>query len=36
MVGGEGFASQVCYTVTELVVTRHDEAVIFTVKGVTD
>ena len=36
MGGGESFASQVCYPVTELVVTRRDEAVLFTVKGVTD
>ena len=36
MGGGEGFASQVCYPVTELVVTRRDKATIFTIKGVTD
>ena len=34
--GGEGFVCQVCYPVTELVVTRRDEAALFTVKGVTD
>ena len=34
--GGEGLASQICYPVTELVVTRHDEATLFAVKGVTD
>ena len=32
----EGLAGQVCYPVTELVVTRRDEAALFTVKGVTD
>ena len=36
MGGGEGFACQVCYPVTELVVTRRDEATLFAVKGVTD
>ena len=36
MEGGEGFACQVCYTVTELVVTRRDKATLFSVKGVTD
>ena len=36
MGGGEGFPSQVCYPVTELIVTRRDEAALFTVKGVTD
>ena len=34
--GSEGLAGQVCYPVTELVVTRRDEAVNFAVKGVTD
>ena len=34
--GGEGFASQVCYPVTDLVITRREEAALFTVKGVTD
>ena len=34
--GGEGFACQVCYPATELVVTRRDEAALFVVKGVTD
>ena len=32
----EGLAGQVCYPVTELVVTRRDKATLFTVKGVTD
>ena len=32
----EGLAGQVCYHVTELVVTRRDKAALFTVKGVTD
>ena len=32
----EGLAVQVYYPVTELVVTRRDEATLFTVKGVTD
>ena len=32
----EGLAGQVCYPVTELIVTRLDEAALFTVKGVTD
>ena len=32
----EGLAGQVCYPVTELIVTRRDEAAFFTVKGVTD
>ena len=32
----EGLAGQVCYPVTELIVTRRDEAALFTVKGVTD
>ena len=36
MGGGEGFASQVCYPVTELVVTRRDKAALFSVKGMTD
>ena len=36
VVGGDGFTSQVCYPITELVVTRRDKAAIFTVKGVTD
>ena len=36
MGGGEGLSSQVCYPVTELVLTRRDEAALFTVKGVTD
>ena len=31
----EGLAGQVCYPVTEIIVTRHDEAALFTVKGVT-
>ena len=34
--GGEGFACQVCYSVTEHVVTHHDKAALFIVKGVTD
>ena len=36
MGGGEGFANQVYYPVTELVVTRRDEAALFEVKGVND
>ena len=32
----EGFPGQVCYPVTELVVTRRDEAALFAVKGLTD
>ena len=36
MVWSEGLAGQVCYPVTELVVTRRDEAALFTVKGMTD
>ena len=32
----EGLVGQVCYPVTELIVTRRDEAALFTVKGVTD
>ena len=32
----EGLAVQVYYPVTELIVTRRDEATLFTVKGVTD
>ena len=32
----EGLAGQVFYPVTELIVTRHDKAAIFTVNGVTD
>ena len=36
MGGGEGFACQLCYPVTELVVTRRDKAALFAVKGVTD
>ena len=36
MVESEGLAGQVCYPVTEIVVTRRDEASIFAVKGVTD
>ena len=36
MGGSEGFSGQVCYPVTELVVTRRDEADLFAVKGVTD
>ena len=32
----EGLAGQVCYSVTELIVTRREEAALFTVKGVTD
>ena len=36
MGGGEILASLVCYPVTELVVTRRDEAALFSVKGVTD
>ena len=36
MAGGEGFAFQVCYPVTELVVTRRDEAALFSFKGVTE
>ena len=31
-----GLAGQVCYPVTELIVTRRDEAALFTVKGVID
>ena len=34
--GVEVFACQVCYPVTELVVTRRDEAALFTFKGMTD
>ena len=33
---GEGFACQVCYPDTEIVVTRRGEAALFAVKGVTD
>ena len=33
---GKGFACQVCYPVTEIIVTRRDKAALFTVKGVTD
>ena len=36
MGGGEGFAIQVCYPVTEIVVMRCDKAALFTVKGVTN
>ena len=36
MGGSEGLASQVCYPVTEIVVTRRDKAALFSVKGVTD
>ena len=36
MGGGEGFASQVCYPVKELVVLRRYEDALLTVKGVTD
>ena len=36
MGGGEGFSSQICYPVTELVVMRRDEAALFSVKGVID
>ena len=36
MGGGEGLVGQVCYPVTELVVTRRDKAALFSVKGVTD
>ena len=32
----EGLAGQVCYPITELIVTRRDEAALFTVMGVTD
>ena len=32
----EGLAGQVCYPVTELVVTRCDKAVPFSVKGMSD
>ena len=32
----EGLAGQVCYPVTELILTRRDEAALFAVKGVTD
>ena len=32
----ESLAGQVCYPVSELIVTRRDEAAPFTVKGVTD
>ena len=32
----EGLARQVFYPVTELIVTRRDEAALFTVKAVTD
>ena len=36
-VGGiEGLAGQFCYPVTEIVVTRCDEAALFAVKVVTD
>ena len=34
--GGEGLSIQICYSVTELVVTRRDKATFFEVKGVTD
>ena len=36
MGGGEGFACQVCYPVTELVLTRRDKAALFAVKVVTN
>ena len=36
MGGGEGLACQVCYPVTEIVVTRRDKAAVFAVKGVTE
>ena len=36
MGGGEGFEYQVCYPVTELVVTRRDGAAIFVVNSMTD
>ena len=36
MGGSEHLASQVCYPVMELVVTRREEATLFAVKGVTD
>ena len=36
MEGSEGFACQVCYPDTEIVVTRRGEAALFAVKGVTD
>ena len=32
----EGLVGQVCSPVTEIIVTRRDEAALFTVKGVTD
>ena len=32
----EGLAGQVCYPVTDLIVTLRDKAALFTVKGVTD
>ena len=32
----EGLAGQVCYPVMELIMTRRDEAALFTVRGVTD
>ena len=35
MGGGEDLSSQVCYPVTEIVVTHHDEAALFAVMGVT-
>ena len=36
MIWSEGHSGQVCYPVTEIIVTRHDEAALFAVKGVTD
>ena len=36
MWGGEGFACQVCDSVTELIVTRRDKAAPITVEGVAD
>ena len=32
----EGLTGQVCYPITELIVTRREEAALFTVKDVTD
>ena len=34
--GGEGLSPKVSYPITELVVTRHDKAYIFSVKGMVD
>ena len=34
--GGEGLANQICYPVTELIVTRRGKAALFSAKGLTD